>query len=110
MTAFALPPCLVISVLRPLFRVSCCVTGAVGAARKPKLMSLRHSLLQYAHTHCGFSKEFARKVIGRFDAEVRDADKDIIFNNLVTDSECRIMVSRVSLGMGIDIPDIIRVV
>ena len=77
---------------------------------KPRLIEARWSLCKYAQETCGFSKEFARKVIQRYDADVRDADKDIIFNNLASDSDCRIVLATVSLGMGMDIPDIVRVI
>ena len=77
---------------------------------KPRLIAARWSLCKYAQEKCSFSKEFARKVIQRYDADVRDADKNIIFNNLASDSDCRIVLATVSLGMGMDIPDIVRVV
>ncbi|EAQ83009.1 hypothetical protein CHGG_10827 [Chaetomium globosum CBS 148.51] len=77
---------------------------------KPRLIAARWSLCKYAQEKCSLSKEFARKVIQRYDADVRDADKNIIFNNLASDSDCRIVLATVSLGMGMDIPDIVRVV
>lgn len=77
---------------------------------KPRLIEARWSLCKFAQEQCGFSKEFARKVIQRFDADVRDTDKDIIFNNLATHTDCRIVLATVSLGLGMDIPDVIRVV
>jgi len=67
-------------------------------------------LTLYAHQHRGFTKEAARKVIQRFDADVRDADKDIIFGNLACDTDCRIVFTTGGLGMGTDLGDVARVV
>ena len=54
---------------------------------------------------------FARKVIRRFDADVRPADKKIIFKDFANvDTDCRIIVATVSLDMGMDISDVKRVV
>lgn len=77
---------------------------------KPKIIQAQSMLTLYAHQHRGFTKEAARKVIQRFDADVRDADKDIIFGNLAGDTDCRIVFATGGLGMGTDLGDVARVV
>ncbi|KAK3360955.1 hypothetical protein B0T24DRAFT_653029 [Lasiosphaeria ovina] len=66
---------------------------------KPQLIAARYTLLRYLKRQCGFSKSFARK-----------ADKDIIFKDFASKTDCRIILATVSLGMGMDIPDVERVV
>ncbi|KAK3360810.1 hypothetical protein B0T24DRAFT_692776, partial [Lasiosphaeria ovina] len=44
---------------------------------KPRLSEARYSLCRYAQEVYGFSKEFSRKVIQRYDADVRDADQNL---------------------------------
>ncbi|KAK1832743.1 hypothetical protein QBC39DRAFT_256193, partial [Podospora conica] len=55
----------------------------------------------------GFSKEAARKIIRLYNADVRDTDKEIIFNNLAKDTDYRIIFVIVRLKIRIDISDII---
>ena len=78
---------------------------------KTACLRARCTLLRYLRRKCGFEKGFARKVVRRFDADVRPADKEIIFKDFANvDTDCRIIVATVSLGMGMDIPDVERVV
>ncbi|KAK4233871.1 P-loop containing nucleoside triphosphate hydrolase protein [Achaetomium macrosporum] len=78
---------------------------------KPQLIAARYTLIKYMRRKCGFTKSFARKVIRRYDADVSQTDKDIIFRDFAsTDTDCRVIIATVSLGMGMDIPDVERVV
>ena len=77
---------------------------------KPQLIEASHVLTKHL-TRKGLSKNFARKVIRRDDADVRDTDKDIIWKDFSKkDTNCRIILATVSLGMGMDVPDVERVV
>ncbi|EAQ90766.1 hypothetical protein CHGG_02701 [Chaetomium globosum CBS 148.51] len=71
---------------------------------------LRGSIYDYRRLQFpveGSSAGFARKVVRRFDADVRPTDKEIIFKDFTNlDTNCRIIVATVSLGMGMDIPDV----
>jgi len=78
---------------------------------KGKLIVARYLLIKELVTKHGFTKERARKIVRRFDADVRAADQDILFDDFAReDGECRIMLATVSLGMGMDLPDVERVV
>lgn len=78
---------------------------------KPQLIKARWTLLKHLRDACGFSKLYSRKVIRRYDADVRDADKDLIFSDFANEhTDCRIAFVTVSLGMGMDLPDVVRVV
>jgi hypothetical protein len=78
---------------------------------KAKFTAARYTIIRYLIDFCSFTKSEARKLIKRYDADVRSVDKDIIFDNFRReDGDCRIMAATVSMGMGMDIPDVDRVV
>ncbi|KAK4196592.1 hypothetical protein QBC40DRAFT_183129, partial [Triangularia verruculosa] len=59
----------------------------------------------------GLSRSEAKQVIQRYDVNgLTDKEKDTLITNLAGDTDCRIVVSAVSLSTGWDLPDIIRVV
>lgn len=60
---------------------------------KTACLRARYALLQYLRRTCGFDNGFARKVVRRFDADVRPTDKEIIFKDFANvDTDCRIIV------------------
>jgi len=78
---------------------------------KAKLTAARYTIIRYLIDFCSFTKSEARKLIKRYDADVRSVDKDIIFDDFKReDGDYRIMAATVSMGMGMDIPDVDRVV
>jgi len=59
----------------------------------------------------GFAKPQAPKLIRRYDASILQADQDQIFADFKDpDGSCRIVVATVSLSMGMDLPDVERIV
>lgn len=78
---------------------------------KSQLAAARYTLIRHLMSICGFTKSQARALVKRYDADVRPVDKDLIFSDFSReDGQCRIIVATVSLGMGMDIPDVERVV
>ncbi|KAK4233757.1 P-loop containing nucleoside triphosphate hydrolase protein [Achaetomium macrosporum] len=78
---------------------------------KPQLIAARYTLIRYLRKRCGILKTLGRKVVRRYDADVRPVDKDMIYKEFADhDTDCRIIVATVSLGMGMDLPDVERVV
>jgi superfamily II DNA helicase RecQ len=78
---------------------------------KPRLTAARYLVIQHLIKDLGFSASQARKLVRRYDSSIRQTDQDIIFKDFASpDGECRIMMATISLGMGMDIPDVDRVV
>ncbi|KAK4232675.1 hypothetical protein C8A03DRAFT_39742, partial [Achaetomium macrosporum] len=78
---------------------------------KPQLIAARYTLIRHLRKKYGILKTLGRKVIRRYDADIRSADKDMIYAEFAKpDTECRIVIATVSLGMGMDLPDVERVV
>jgi hypothetical protein len=78
---------------------------------KAHLMKARWTIIKQLMMYNGFTKPQARKLIRRYDASIRQADQDQIFADFKDpDGSCRIVVATVSLGMGMDLPDVERIV
>ncbi|KAK7752204.1 transcriptional repressor general negative regulator of transcription subunit 4 [Diatrype stigma] len=78
---------------------------------KPQLLAVRFHLINHLVSKYGFSKPAAREVIMRYDADVRPVDKDRIFDQFSQENSAgRVMLATISFGMGLNIPDIRRIV
>lgn len=59
----------------------------------------------------GFNKAVAKKVVRRYDSEIREADKEIILRDFMDkNGTCLMNIATSSLGMGLDVPQVRRVV
>jgi hypothetical protein len=65
----------------------------------------------FRRLHCLLGEDMTpARVRERYGAGVRGVDNDIIFNKMREETDCRIILATVSLGMELDLAGIIRVV
>lgn len=77
---------------------------------KKALIDARHYLMK-ALCSKGEDHDMVSRIISRYDADVRPCDQQRLYDEFRReDSTCRSMLATVSLGMGMDIPDVKRVV
>jgi superfamily II DNA helicase RecQ len=78
---------------------------------KPGVIALRRTLMRHLMEKERYSRIQARETIRRFDADVRKEDKDRIFEEFSQrGSTCRVLITTLAFGMGMNIPDVRRVV
>lgn len=78
---------------------------------KPRLIAARYSMISFLVKSRGFNKTLARKVVRRYDADVRDIDKDLIYKDFQDDTGCcKVLFASISMGMGMNTAGVRRVV
>jgi superfamily II DNA helicase RecQ len=77
---------------------------------KAQLHRARNHLVKYIR-NLGYSTRQASLIIRRYDADTCPDDQKRLYDDFRGPrSECRVILATVSLGMGMDIPDVMRVV